>query len=58
MKAEDIKVGMKLELMSEGKALIFEVKFIENGTYKIFNKFRTSWYAPLDYINANLISIK
>jgi hypothetical protein len=58
MKAEDIKIGMKLELMSNGKPLVFEVKDIENGTYKIFNKFRVSWYAPLEYINQNLISIK
>lgn len=58
MKAEDIKVGMKLELMSDGKALIFEVRDEVNGSYKIYNKFRTTWYASLDYINANLISIK
>ncbi len=58
MNAQDIKVGMKLELMSDGKALIFEVKSIENGTYKIFNKFRISWFASLEYINENLISIK
>lgn len=58
MKAEQIKVGMKIELMSEGKSLIFEVKDIENGTFKIFNKFRTSWYAPLDYINKHFVSIK
>jgi hypothetical protein len=58
MKAEEIKIGMNLELMSEGKILIFQVKDIEKGLFKISNKFRTSWYAPLEYINKNLISIK
>jgi hypothetical protein len=58
MKAEDIKVGMKIELMSEGKALIFEVRDIMNDRFKIYNKFRTSWYASLDYINEHFISIK
>ena len=58
MKATDIKVGMKLELMSEGKILIFEVRDIMNDRFKIYNKFRTSWYASLDYINKNFISIK
>ena len=57
MEAEDIKVGMKIELMSEGRVLVFEIKDIENETFKIFNKFRTSWYAPLSYINDNLVAI-
>jgi hypothetical protein len=56
MKTTEITIGTKLNLNVNGKERVYEVKDIENGTYKIFNKFVVSMYVDLDFINNNLIN--
>jgi hypothetical protein len=56
MTAKDIIIGSKLILNVNGKERLYEVKSIENGMYKIFNKFVVSSFVDLDFINNNLIT--
>jgi hypothetical protein len=54
MTTQNIIIGTKLNLNVNGKVRQYEVKSIENGIYKIFNKFVVSIFVDLDFINANL----
>jgi len=54
MTTQNITIGTKLNLNVNGKVRQYEVKDIENGMYKIFNKFVISIFVDLDFINANL----
>ena len=55
MTTKEITIGTKLDLNVNGKVRTYEVKFIENGMYKIFNKFVVSILVDLDFINENLV---
>lgn len=54
MKTEEITIGTKLKLNVEGKVREYKITVIDNGMFKIFNKFVISRFVTLDYINANL----
>ena len=55
MKATQITIGTKLKLISNGKELIFSVTEIKDNTFKLYNKFRISFYADIQFINQNLV---
>ena len=51
-----ITVGAKLNLNINGKVRTYEVKLIENGMYKIFNKFVISSFVDLEFIKNNIVN--
>ena len=49
-----LELGQRITLNQKGKTFDFIVKDIENGTYKLFNKFFLSRFWTLEEINSNL----
>jgi len=47
--------GTKLKLNIDGVIRVYEVRFIENNNYTIFNKYVTSSTYTLDFILENLV---
>jgi hypothetical protein len=52
---KNLKVGDKIKLNENNIIRIYEVKEIENGKFKLFNKFKVSFFADSEYIANNLI---
>ena len=51
MTASQINVGDKVVLTINGKEREYKVTQIENGQYKLFNKFVISFFVDIDFIN-------
>jgi len=49
-----INVGDVLTLTVNGKERNYKVTQIENGQYKLFNKFVVSFFVDIDFINQHL----
>ena len=55
MTASQINVGDKVVLTINGKEREYKVTQIENGQYKLFNKFVISFFVDIDFINKHII---
>jgi hypothetical protein len=55
---ETITKGTKLELTLGGTTRTYEVKWIENGIYTLFNKYTFSLHVDFDFILEHLTTIK
>jgi hypothetical protein len=51
----NLNLNDKVKLNDNGTIRIYEVKEIRNNEYKLFNKFKVSFFASLEYIKANLV---
>lgn len=51
----EIKIGTKLNLNLGGKITNYEVRLIVGSEYKIFNKYTSSQWVTLEFINSNLV---
>ena len=49
-----IEKGTKLDLNINGKVKTYEVKWIENGFYSIYNKYEVTKKVSLDFILNNI----
>lgn len=54
MTASQINVGDKVVLTINGKEREYKVTQIENGQYKLFNKFVLSFFVDIDFINKHI----
>ena len=54
MTASQINVGDKVVLTINGKEREYKVTQIENGQYKLFNKFVISFFVDIDFINKHI----
>ena len=50
-----LNINDKVKLNDNGTIRIYEVKEIRGNEYKLFNKFKVSFFASLEYIKANLV---
>lgn len=50
-----LNVNDKVKLNDKGTVRIYEIKEIRGNEYKLFNKFKVSFFASLEYIKANLV---
>ena len=55
---ETITKGTKLELNLGGTTRTYEVKWIENGIYTLFNKYTCSLHVDFDFILEHLTAKK
>ena len=51
----NLNVNDKVKLNDNGTIRIYEVKQIRGNEYKLFNKYKVSFFASLEYIKANLV---
>lgn len=49
-----LNINDKVKLNDNGTIRIYEVKEIRDNEYKLFNKFKVSFFANLEWIKANL----
>jgi hypothetical protein len=54
MKASEIQIGTSLKLNIANEILTWKVTVISDNQFKIFNKFRTSIFVDIDFININI----
>ena len=54
-KMKVLNVNDKVKLNDNGTIRIYEIKEIRGNEYKLFNKFKVSFFASLEYIKANLV---
>ena len=55
MRIKAIKIGDKIDLTVNCVTRNYQIKEIENGMYKIFNKFVISIFVDIDFINKNIV---
>jgi hypothetical protein len=51
----NLNLNDKVKLNDNGTIRIYEVKQIRGNEYKLFNKYKVSFFASLEYIKANLV---